>query len=46
MQKTTKMLILILCITGTMSGCFDNSGSDQGTKKNPNNGSSVRMEQH
>lgn len=46
MQKITKTLVLILCITGAMSGCFDNSDSDQGTKNNPDNGSSVRMEQH
>ncbi|SOQ09592.1 putative secreted protein [Pseudomonas syringae pv. avii] len=46
MQKISKTLILILCITGAMSGCFDNSNSEQGTKKNPNDGSSVRMEQH
>lgn len=46
MQKITKTLALILCITGAMAGCFDNSDSGQGTKNNPNDGSSVKMEQH
>ncbi|WP_216596768.1 hypothetical protein, partial [Pseudomonas coronafaciens] len=44
MQKTPKTLFLILSVTAALSGCFDNSDSEQGTKNNPDNGSSVQME--
>lgn len=46
MSDTLKKLLVAASIALVLGGCFDHSGSKQGTKANPDDAASIKMKQH